>query len=109
VGNAVAASMSIGFEEGLKRIEDLGASGALDQYYQFRPARVVIFRHMSCQTSPSQSDATCKRLGVSSPLPVAAGLVSGISVKKIRSAAVATAAYAWSPESFPFRDAAEYS
>jgi hypothetical protein len=78
VGNAVAASMSIGFEEGLKRIEALGASGALDQYYQFQPARVVILRHMSCQPSPSQATALCKRLGAYSPLPVAAGLVSGI-------------------------------
>ncbi len=55
VGNAVAASMSIGFEEGLKRIEALGASSALDQYYLFQPARVVILLHMSCQPSTSQA------------------------------------------------------
>jgi len=36
---AAAVAMSIGFEEGFKRIEALGASGVLDQYYRSHAAR----------------------------------------------------------------------
>jgi len=39
--------MSIGFEEGFKRIEALGASGALDQYYRLHSARRDILRRMN--------------------------------------------------------------
>jgi len=39
--------MSIGFEEGFKRIEALGASGALDQYYRSCAARRDILRRMN--------------------------------------------------------------
>jgi RNA polymerase sigma-70 factor (ECF subfamily) len=39
--------MIIGFEEGFKRIETLGASGALDQYYRSCAARRDILRRMN--------------------------------------------------------------
>jgi RNA polymerase sigma-70 factor (ECF subfamily) len=44
--SAAAVAMIIGFEEGFKRIEALGASDALDQYYRSRAARRDILRRM---------------------------------------------------------------
>ena len=44
---SVAIAMSAGFEEGLRRIDALGASGDLDQYYLFHAARADMFRRMS--------------------------------------------------------------
>jgi predicted RNA polymerase sigma factor len=44
---AAAVAMSIGFEEGFKRIEAWGESGALDQYYRFQSARGSILRKMN--------------------------------------------------------------
>ena len=44
---AAAVAMSIGFEEGFKRIEALGASGVLDQYYRSHAARRDILRRMN--------------------------------------------------------------
>jgi RNA polymerase sigma-70 factor (ECF subfamily) len=48
LNHAVAIAMSEGFGEGLKRIEALGVSGELDQYYLFHAARADILRRMSC-------------------------------------------------------------
>ena len=45
--SAAAVAMIIGFEEGLKRIEAWGESGALDQYYRFQSARGSILRKMN--------------------------------------------------------------
>jgi RNA polymerase sigma-70 factor (ECF subfamily) len=42
LNHAVAVAMSAGFEEGLKRIDALGASGELDRYYLFHAARADI-------------------------------------------------------------------
>jgi RNA polymerase sigma-70 factor, ECF subfamily len=44
--SAASVAMIIGFEEGFKRIEALGASDALDQYYRSRAARRDILRRM---------------------------------------------------------------
>jgi RNA polymerase sigma-70 factor (ECF subfamily) len=38
--------MSAGLQEGLERIEALGASGELDNYYLFHAARADILRRM---------------------------------------------------------------
>ena len=46
LNHAVAIAMSAGFEAGLKRIDALGASGELDQYYLFHAARADILRRM---------------------------------------------------------------
>ena len=42
-----AVVMNIGFEEGLKRVEAWGESGALDQYYRSHAARRDILRMMN--------------------------------------------------------------
>jgi RNA polymerase sigma-70 factor, ECF subfamily len=47
LNHAAAVAMSIGLEEGLRRIEALGASGALDQYYLFHAARAEILKRMN--------------------------------------------------------------
>jgi RNA polymerase sigma-70 factor (ECF subfamily) len=47
LNHAVAVAMSAGFEQGLKIIEALGASGELDRYYLFHAARADILRRMN--------------------------------------------------------------
>jgi RNA polymerase sigma-70 factor (ECF subfamily) len=47
LNHAVAIAMSAGFEEGLKRIDALGAAGELEHYYLFHAARADILRRMS--------------------------------------------------------------
>lgn len=47
LNHAVAIAMSAGFEEGLKRINALGVSRELDQYYLLDAARADILRRMS--------------------------------------------------------------
>ncbi len=44
---AVAVAMSEGCEKGLARIEELGASGALDQYHLYHAARADLLRRMN--------------------------------------------------------------
>jgi RNA polymerase sigma-70 factor (ECF subfamily) len=46
LNHAVAIAMSEGFEAGLRRIDELGASGELDRYYLFHAARADILRRM---------------------------------------------------------------
>ena len=46
LNHAVAIAMSEGFEEGLERIEALGASGDLEGYYLFHAARADILRRI---------------------------------------------------------------
>ena len=46
LNHAVAVAMSVGPEEGLKRIDDLGASGELKDYYLFHAARADILRRL---------------------------------------------------------------
>jgi len=47
LNHAVAVAMSAGFEEGLKRIDVLGASGELEDYYLLHAARADILRRMN--------------------------------------------------------------
>jgi RNA polymerase sigma-70 factor, ECF subfamily len=47
LNHAVAMAMSAGIEDGLKRIDDLGRSGALDQYYLFHAARADLLRRLN--------------------------------------------------------------
>lgn len=46
LNHAVAVAMSAGFEEGLRRIDAIGATGELDGYYLFHAARADILRRM---------------------------------------------------------------
>jgi len=46
LNHAVAVAMSAGLEEGLNRIDALGASGELDNYYLFHAARADILSRM---------------------------------------------------------------
>ncbi|HXA04049.1 MAG TPA: RNA polymerase sigma factor [Bryobacteraceae bacterium] len=47
LNHAVAVAMSAGIEDGLKRIDDLGQKGALDQYYLFHAARADLLRRQN--------------------------------------------------------------
>jgi len=47
LNHAVAVAMSAGIEDGLKRIDDLGGTGALDQYYLFHAARADLLRRLN--------------------------------------------------------------
>ncbi len=47
LNHAVAIAMSAGIENGLKRVDDLGRSGALDQYYLFHAARADLLRRLN--------------------------------------------------------------
>jgi len=46
LNHAVAIAISVGFEEGLKRIDELGVSGELDDYYLFHAARADLLRRL---------------------------------------------------------------
>ena len=46
LNHAVAVAMSQGFEPGLRLIDDLGASGKLDDYYLFHAARADLLRRL---------------------------------------------------------------
>ena len=46
LNHAVAVAMSAGLQAGLERIDALGASGELDNYYLFHAARADIFRRL---------------------------------------------------------------
>jgi len=46
LNHAVAVAMSVGLAEGLKRIDDLGAAGALKHYYLFHAARADLLRRL---------------------------------------------------------------
>jgi RNA polymerase sigma-70 factor (ECF subfamily) len=46
LNHAVAIAMWQGFEEGLRRVDELGASGALDRYYLFHAARADLLRRL---------------------------------------------------------------
>jgi RNA polymerase sigma-70 factor, ECF subfamily len=47
LNHGVAVAMSEGLAEGLRRIENVGASGELDGYYLFHAARADILRRMN--------------------------------------------------------------
>jgi RNA polymerase sigma-70 factor, ECF subfamily len=46
LNHAVAVAMSVGIEEGLARIDRLGAAGTLDSYYLFHAARADLLRRL---------------------------------------------------------------
>jgi len=46
LNHAVAVAMSQGLREGLRRMDDLGASGTLDHYYLFHAARADLLRRL---------------------------------------------------------------
>jgi len=46
LNHAVAVALSVGLEEGLKRIDGLSASGELDRYYLFHAARADLLRRL---------------------------------------------------------------
>jgi RNA polymerase sigma-70 factor (ECF subfamily) len=48
LNHAVAVAMSEGAAEGLRRIDNLGKSGELDQYYLFHAARADLLRRLQC-------------------------------------------------------------
>ena len=76
LNHAVAVAMSAGLEDGLKRIDDLGRTGALDQYYLFHAARADLLRRLnrygeaaaaylqavSLATNPTEQDFLKRRL-----------------------------------------------
>jgi RNA polymerase sigma-70 factor (ECF subfamily) len=47
LNHAVAVAMSAGVKQGLQRIDDLGRTGALDQYYLFHAARADLLRRLN--------------------------------------------------------------
>ena len=47
LNHSVAIAMSAGLEEGLRRIDEVGASGELDRYYLFHAARADILLRMN--------------------------------------------------------------
>ena len=47
LNHAVAVAMSVGIEEGLKRIDELGRTGALESYYLFHAARADLLRRLN--------------------------------------------------------------
>lgn len=47
LNHAVAVAMSAGIEVGLKRIEDLGRAGVLDNYHLFHAARAALLRRLN--------------------------------------------------------------
>ena len=47
LNHAVAIAMSAGIEHGLERVDELGRSGALDQYYLFHAARADLLRRLN--------------------------------------------------------------
>jgi RNA polymerase sigma-70 factor, ECF subfamily len=55
LNHAVAVAMSAGFEEGLRIIDGLGASGELDRYYLFHAARADILRRMNRRKEASEA------------------------------------------------------
>src|SRR5262249_57513275 len=52
LNHAVAVAMSTGIEDGSKQIDDLGRTGALDQYYLFHAARADLFRRLTPPLHP---------------------------------------------------------
>jgi RNA polymerase sigma-70 factor (ECF subfamily) len=53
LNHAVAVAMSTGVAEGLQRIDELGASGVLDEYYLFHAARADLLRRLERREAAS--------------------------------------------------------
>jgi RNA polymerase sigma-70 factor, ECF subfamily len=55
LNHAVAVALSAGVAEGLRRMDDLGASGALDHYYLFHAARADLLRRLDRPREASEA------------------------------------------------------
>ena len=55
LNHAVAIAMSAGLEAGLKRIDDSGATGELNDYYLFHAARADILRRLNRPTEAAEA------------------------------------------------------
>lgn len=55
LNHAVAIAMWQGFEQGLSRADELGASGALDRYYLFHAARADLLRRLNRQVEAAEA------------------------------------------------------
>ena len=55
LNQAVAVAMSMGFEEGLRRIDALGQSGELSNYYLFHAARADLLRRLQRPAQAAES------------------------------------------------------
>ena len=62
LNHAVALAMSAGIAEGLRRIDDLGASGALDRYYLFHAARADLLRRLDRRGEAAEAYREAARL-----------------------------------------------
>jgi RNA polymerase sigma-70 factor (ECF subfamily) len=62
LNRAVAVAMSVGFEEGLQQIDDLGGSGALEQYHLFHAARADLLRRLNRQGEAAEAYRQAVRL-----------------------------------------------
>jgi RNA polymerase sigma-70 factor (ECF subfamily) len=55
LNHAVAVAMSEGIEQGLNRIDDLGRTEALDQYYLFHAARADLLRRLNRRAEAAEA------------------------------------------------------
>jgi RNA polymerase sigma-70 factor (ECF subfamily) len=55
LNHAVAIALSMGLPEGLRRMDDLGAAGALDHYYLFHAARADLLRRLDRPREASEA------------------------------------------------------
>src|SRR5262249_49498251 len=62
LNHAVAVAMSDGLESGLAQIEQVGASGKLEQYHLFHAARADILRRLGRRTESAEAYAAALRL-----------------------------------------------
>lgn len=55
LNHAVAVAMSAGLEEGLRRIDELGRSGQLENYYLFHAARADVLRRLERRAEAAEA------------------------------------------------------
>ena len=66
LNHAVAVAMSAGIEDGLKRIDDLGRTSALDRYYLFHAARADLLRRLNRYSDAAEAYQRAARLATNS-------------------------------------------
>jgi RNA polymerase sigma-70 factor (ECF subfamily) len=66
LNHAVAVAMSEGMEDGLKRMDDLGRSNVLDQYYLFHAARADLLRRLERYGDAMEAYERAARLATNS-------------------------------------------
>jgi len=62
LNHAVAVAMGEGLERGLAQIDQLGASGQLEEYHLFHAARADILRRLGRKTESAEAYAAALRL-----------------------------------------------